>query len=115
MGHQLVGLFAGSIEADGVIDIVVDGEGGFGVGSVDGTGGSEDEVFDFRVATAFEDVAEANQVAVDVGGGILQGVTHSSLGGEVSDGVEALVGKELGHAIAIGQVALMEAEVWLLL
>ncbi len=63
------------------------------------------------VAAAFEDVHEADQVAVHVGVRILDRVAHAGLGGKVDDAIEFLVGEQLLDARTVGDVELDEAEV----
>jgi hypothetical protein len=46
-------------------------------------------VLHLAVAAAFEDVHEADQVAVDVGMRVLQRIAHAGLGGQVDHAVEA--------------------------
>ena len=67
VGHELVGFFGGGIEAHGMVDIVMDGKRHAGVGAIDRTGGRIDEMLDAVVAAAFENIAEADEVGVDVG------------------------------------------------
>lgn len=110
MGHEFVGLLAGGVEGDGVVDVVVDGEGHEGVGAVDRGGGGKDEVADGVVAAALEDIEEAGDVAVDVGVGVDEGVADAGLGGQVDDGAETVFGEEVGHAASIGKVEADEGE-----
>jgi hypothetical protein len=63
------------------------------------------------VAAAFEDVHEADEVAVHIGVRILQRIAHAGLGGQVDDAVELLGGEERFHAGAVGDVQFHEAEV----
>ena len=63
------------------------------------------------VAAGFEDVVEADEVALDVGIGVGDGVAHARLGSEVHDQGEALLGEEAFDQSLVGQVALDEAPV----
>ncbi len=63
------------------------------------------------VAAAFEDVGEADDVALDVGMRILQRVADAGLGGQVDHLVEFLGGEQGLHAWAVGDIELDEAEV----
>ena len=56
----------------------------------------------------FQDVVEANHVAMDVGIGILDAVTYTGLGGEVDDDVELMFGKEVVDQGLVGNIALHE-------
>ncbi|MNG20198.1 hypothetical protein D3C85_1586030 [compost metagenome] len=61
-------------------------------------------MLDRVVAAAFEDVQEAAQVAVQVGSGIFQGVTHPGLGREVDHDLRLFPGKQCLDGRCIGQV-----------
>ena len=90
-GHELVRLFRGGIEADRGVHPILFRERGLGVAAVDAGGGGVDEVSHVVVAAAFEQVGEAEQVALDVGERVLGGVTHAALGGQVDDAVEVVL------------------------
>jgi hypothetical protein len=62
------------------------------------------------VAAALEDVDEADQVAVDIGVGVLDRIADTGLRSEVDHLVELLGGKKLLHAGPVGDVQLDEAE-----
>ena len=68
-------------------------------------------MLDAVVAAAFEDVQEADDVAVDVDVRILDRIAHAGLRREVDDAAEFLGRKQRLHAAAIGQVELYEAEI----
>ena len=111
MRHQLVGLFAGGVQADRVVDRVVGGERNLGVGAVDAGRAGVDEVLDAVVAAAFEQVGEADDVGLHVGVRILQRVAHAGLRGEVDDGVEVAFFEQVFGHHAVGDVVFEEAEV----
>ena len=54
------------------------------------------------MAAGFEDVVEAEDVAFDVGVGVLDAVTHAGLGGEVYYNIELVFSKQLIHQILVG-------------
>jgi hypothetical protein len=111
MRHQLIGLLGGGVEADRVIDAVMFGERHLGVAAVNtGTGGVHQMRY-FVVAAAFENIGEADDVALDVGVRILQRVTDASLRGQVNDLVEFFGGKQHVHPGAISDIQFDEAEV----
>ncbi len=85
MRHQLVGFFACRVEGNRLVDIVVHREGHVGVGAIDAAGTGIDQVLDAVVAATFEDVAKTDQVGLYIGVGILEGIAHTRLGGEVDD------------------------------
>ena len=55
-------------------------------------------------AATFQDVPEADEVGVDVGGGLLEAVANSGLGGQVDHAVGLGLGEQRRHRFAIGQV-----------
>ena len=62
------------------------------------------------VAAAFQQIAEARQVGIDVGSGILQAVAHSGLGRQIDHVAETPAPEKFGHAPAVGQVQKLEAK-----
>ncbi len=104
VGHQLVGLFAGGVQAQRVVHIVVDGEGLVGIGAVDRAARSVDQVLDPVVAAALQDVGEAGQVGVHIGHRVLDGVTDPGLGGEVDDPLRPVPRKGLGDGGSVVDV-----------
>ena len=62
------------------------------------------------VAAAFEHVDEADQIAVDIGVRIQDGVADAGLGGQVDHLVEFLGGEQRFHAGAISDIQFDEAE-----
>jgi hypothetical protein len=111
VGHQLVGLLGGGVDAHRVVHAVVLGERHLGVAAVHAGAARIHQVLDLAVATAFQDVHEADQVALHIGLGIDQRVAHAGLGGQVDDLVELLFGKELLHAFVVRHVHFHETEV----
>ena len=67
-------------------------------------------MLDGVVAAAFEDVAEADQVALDVGLRVLQRIAHAGLRGEVDDALGPLPREQRLERLGIGDVDLLEAE-----
>ncbi len=62
------------------------------------------------VAAAFEHIEGAEDVALDVGMGLFQGVAHSRLGAEMHHAFEFFGGEQARHRIAIGQIRAHEAK-----
>ena len=77
---------------------LVFGERHFRVGAVDGAGRCIDQVLDVMMATAFEDVQEAGDVAADVDVGVLGCVAHAGLGREVAHALRLVGVDEAGAA-----------------
>ena len=67
-------------------------------------------MLDAVVAAALEHVGGADHVALDVGERVLDRVAHARLRGEVDHALELLAGEQLGHARAVREVELDEAE-----
>lgn len=65
---------------------------------------------DIVVAAALEHIDETDDIAVDIGMGILQRIAYPGLGGKMGHPVEASGGKQLRHARPIGQVQFQESE-----
>lgn len=109
-GHELVGLLGGGVERDRRVDAVLLGERNLLVAAVDRAGAGVDEVPDRVVAAGLEHVEEADEVALEVGTRILDGVAHARLGGEVHHDVEAVLGEQALDEGGIAQVAAHEGE-----
>ena len=58
-----------------------------------------------RMPTGFEDVVEAEDVALDVGIGVVDAVAHSGLGGDVDHDIELVLLEQLIDKLLIGNAA----------
>ncbi len=120
MRQKLVALLCGCIEADGVVDLVISAVGHLLVGAVDTGTAGVDEMCDavlpvvVAVATGFEDVVEADEVAGDVGIGVGDAVTHPCLCCEVDHNVGLVRAEEIVYGGAVGEVATHEEKVGVL-
>ena len=114
MGHELVALLAGGVQAHRIVDLVVFAVGNLAVEAVHGAGRSEHEVLDLVMAAGFQNVQEADQVALQVGIRVRDGVAHAGLGGEVHDLVELFFGKELVQGFLVVDAHLYESAVLVL-
>ncbi len=56
------------------------------------------------VPAAFEDIQKADDVGIDVLVGMVEGVAHAGLGGQMDDIVRPQLGKQFFHAAPVGQV-----------
>ncbi len=104
VGHQFVGLFAGGVQALGMIDVLMNRERHGGVGAIDARTAGIDEVVDTVATATFEDVGETDDVAIDVGERVLDGVAHASLGGEVDDTLRLMSGEGCFHCLTVDEV-----------
>lgn len=109
-GHELVGLLGGGVERHRRVHAVLLGERHLLVAAVDRAGAGVDEVLDRVVAAGLEDVEEADEVALEVCAGILDGVADTGLGGEVYHDVEAVLREQALDEGGIAQVATHEGE-----
>lgn len=62
------------------------------------------------VAARLKDVEEADEVALEVGARVLDGVAHARLGGEVHHDVEAVLSEQALDEGGVAQVAAHEGE-----
>ena len=104
MCHQLVGLLAGGIQAQRVVDILMDREGHRGIGAIDTGTAGVNQMFDVVMAAAFQDVGKTDDVAVDVGQRIGDRVAHPGLGGQVDDALRPVGGKGGFDVLAVTEV-----------
>lgn len=109
--HQFVGFLCGGVQADRVVHFVVRRERHPRVGTVDAGTAGIDQVLDFVVAAALQNIAKTNQIALDVGVRVGQRVTHASLRGEMDDALEIFFGKQFVQRNRVSHVHADEAEV----
>lgn len=102
MGHQLVALLGGGVEAHGIVYLVVCRVWHFFVAAIDGRGRGIDQMFHLMVAARFEDVVKSDEVALDVSVGIGDAVAHACLGGEVDHYCYLVFGEDCLHGCLIG-------------
>jgi len=88
MRHELVALFGGSIQADGVIYVIARAERHLGVVAVNAGGAGINQMPDIMVSAGFENVDKPHDVAVDIGVRIFQTVTYTGLCSQVAYVVE---------------------------
>jgi len=102
--HELISFFGRSIQAQWVVYILVYRKRHGGVGTIDAGAAGIYQVFDPMVAAAFQNVCKADDVTIDVGQRILDGVAHSSLGGEVDYALGLVRGKGFFYGATVSQV-----------
>lgn len=83
VGHQLVALLGGGVEAHGVVHLIVGAVRHFLVGAVDARAACVDQMVDGVVAACLEDVVESYEVALYVRVGISDRISHPGLGCEI--------------------------------
>ena len=111
MGHQLVALLGGGIEAHGVVHLVVCRIRHLLIAAIDGRGRGIDQMFHFVVAARLKDVVESDEVALDVGVGVGDAVAHACLGGEVDHYCYLVFGEDCLHGCLIGDGGVDEGPV----
>ena len=109
--HQLIGFLAGGIKAHRVVDRLLLMEGQILIAAIDRTARGVDEVLDVVVTAAFQQMAKAHKVALDVGRGILQGITNTGLSGEVHNHLRLLSSEQSHQGITVLQSHFREAPV----
>lgn len=109
-GHELVGLLCGGVERHRRVHAVLLGERHLLVAAVDRAGAGVDQVLDRVVAAGLEHVEEADEVALEVGARVLDGVADARLGSEVHHDVEAVLGEQALDEGGVAQVAAHEGE-----
>lgn len=111
MGHQLVALLRGGVEAHGVVHLVVCRIRHLLVAAIDGRGRGIDQMLHFVVAARLEDVVESDEVALDIGVGIGNAVAHACLGSEVDDYGYTVVREDVLHGCLVGDGGVDEGPV----
>jgi len=102
--HQLIGLFGGGVEADRMVAGLAFAKGQAAVAAIDTAARGIDQMLDGLLTTAFEHMAKADHIALQVHSGILQRVPHTGLSREVQHLSRLLHGKQLGHRGCVRQV-----------
>ena len=109
-GHELVGLLGGGVERHRRVHAVLLGERHLLVAAVNRAGAGVDEVPNRVVAACLKDVEEADEVALEVGARVLDGVADTGLGREVHHDVEAVLREQALDERGVTQVAAHEGE-----
>ena len=95
MCHKLICLFGGSIEGDGMVNIVMDRKGHLCVCAVNRTGRGKYKVFHLMVSAPFKDVKKPCDIAVYIGIWIDKAVSYTCLGSDINYYIKLLIFKEL--------------------
>lgn len=109
-GHELVGLLGGCVERHRRVDAVLLGERNLLVAAVDRAGAGVDEVLDRVMAAGLEHIEESDEVALEVGARVLDGVADTGLGSEVHHYIEAVLCEQALDEGGVAQVAAHEGE-----
>ncbi len=110
MGHQFIAFFAGCIKACRMIDVVMNRIRPFPVKAIHRRRRGKDQMPDFCLAAAFQQIAKAHQIGLDIGARIDQAVAHPGLGGQVHHMINIMFGKQALKFPAIGKINLCKGE-----
>lgn len=110
VGHQLVALLGGGVEAHGIIDFVVGAVRHFLVGAVYARATGIDQMVDGIVAACLEDVVESYEVALYVRVGIGDGISYPGLGREVDHNRGLIFREYLVNGGTVGDAVVNEDE-----
>ena len=102
--HELVALFGGGVQRNRIVDFVVGGVRNLLVAAVHAGGARVHEVLDFKVSACFQDVVESDEVALDVGIRVRDGIADAGLGGEVHDDGEVVLLEQAVDGGLVGEV-----------
>lgn len=109
-GHELVGLLGGGVQRHRRVHAVLLRERHLLVAAVDRAGAGVDQVLHWVVAAGLEHVEESDEVALEVGARVLDGVADARLCGEVHHDVEAVLSEQALDEGGVAQVAADEGE-----
>ena len=110
VGHQFVWFFWRRIQGHRVVHVVMNGKRHVGVGTVDRTGGSKYEVFNFMIPAAFQNIDESDQVRFNIGLRIGQWVSHPRLSGQIDNHIHTVFLENLFQPLFVGQIGSIKPE-----
>ena len=101
VGHQLIGLLGGRIEAHRMVHRMVLRKRQLAVAAIHRAAGGVNQMANPLVAATLQDCSKANQIALQIGRRVLDRVTHPRLGGEMHHPVGAQLGKQSGDGFCV--------------
>ena len=109
MRHQLIGLLRCRIQGDRIIHLILRGERHLPVGSIDRGGRGIDKVLHAvaavtGMAAGLQNVVEADEVGLDVGIRICNGIPDPCLRGKIYHKLRLLLSKQLLHRLCVRNV-----------
>ena len=106
VGHELVALLGGGIQGDGVVHAVVGAEGHLLVAAIHATAAGINQMLHGMTPARLQDVVKPNDVALNVNVGVLDGVPHPGLCGQVDHNVKLVLPEQAVHQLAVGNATL---------
>ena len=102
VGHELVALLGGGIEAHGIVHPIVNAERHLLVAAIHTGAAGVYQMLHGIVPARLQDVVEANHVGLDVRIRILDAVAHARLRGQVDHNVGLILPEHPAHQLAVG-------------
>ena len=116
MCHQLITFLRRRIEGYRIVNFIIRRIRNLFIGAIDRRGTGIHQMLDtssalvVRVATSLQDVIEAYQVRLDIRIRIGDGITHTSLGGEVDNHRRMILFEEIINGCLVGNITLYKVE-----
>src|SRR5690625_2777807 len=111
MGHELIGLLGRSVKGHRLIDKISFSKRDLVIHAIDRTGAGIDQMLDLMMTTTLQDRHHPDEVAIHIGKGILQRITHTGLGCQMNDLIKALLDKKTRHPLPVCQIKLDKAKI----
>ena len=108
MGQQLIALFGSRVQGNGIVHLVLRGIGHLFVGTVDGRRGSVHQMLHRVMAAGFQDVEEAQKIALHIGIRIDDGIPYPCLGGQIHHNFRMIGFKQVKDQVLVRQIPLDE-------
>ena len=112
MRHQFIRLFCRSIKRQRVINIVMNGKRHGLIRPVNRTRRGVHQMFDMVLPTPLEEVHEAENIAVNIGMGVLDRVADTCLCSEIHHTVKLFNSKKILHPLPVGKIQLYKPEIF---
>ena len=108
MCHELVAFLCGCVQRYRIVHFVIGGVGDFLVAAVDARRTRVYKVLDFIVAAGFQDVIETDEVALDIGIWIRDGIADTCLSREIHDNSEMVFLEQAVDSCLVGEIPFYE-------
>ncbi len=101
MRHHFVGLLGGGVQAHGMINPFVRVERHLCVHAIHGAAGSIYQMLHLVVSAPFQNIQKSDNIGINVGLGIFNGITNASLSSQIDNMSELLRLEEIAHGLII--------------